>query len=55
VKEDAMGDVTPMMPPETWAALERLLGVARADTHQARYAAISSWRGGTPATLAALI
>ena len=28
-----------MMPPATWAALERLLEVARADTHQARYAA----------------
>jgi hypothetical protein len=31
-----MGDVTPMMPPATWAALERLLDVARSDTHQAR-------------------
>jgi hypothetical protein len=34
-----MGEVTPMMPPPTWAALERLLEVARADTHQARYVA----------------
>jgi len=39
VKEDAMGEVTPMMAPEKWAALERLLEVARTDTHQARYAA----------------
>lgn len=31
-----MGDVVPMMPAETFAALERLLEVARADTHQAR-------------------
>lgn len=28
-----------MMEPATWAALERLLKVARGDTHQARYAA----------------
>jgi len=34
-----MGDVVPMMPAETFAALERLLEVARADTHQARYVA----------------
>jgi hypothetical protein len=27
-----MGGLTPMMPPPTWAALERLLEVARADT-----------------------
>jgi hypothetical protein len=33
-----MGEVTPISPPATWAALERLLEVARADTHQARYA-----------------
>ena len=50
-----MGEVTPMMPPETWATLERLLEVARADTHQARTPPISSWRGGTPAPLAASI
>jgi len=49
VKEGATGEVTPMMPPETWAALERLLGVARADTHQARYAAdflLAWWNAG---------
>ena len=34
-----MSNVTPMMPTTVWAALERLLEVARADTHQARYAA----------------
>lgn len=35
-----------MMPPATWAALERLLEVARADTHQARYVAnfLLAWR-----------
>lgn len=44
-----MSNVTPMMPSAVWAALERLLEVARADTHQAGYAAISSWPGGTPA------
>lgn len=42
-----MADVVPMMPAETFAALERLLEVARADTHQARYVANSSWPGGT--------
>jgi hypothetical protein len=38
-----------MMPPTTWAALERLLEVARADTHQARYAAnflLAWWNAG---------
>ena len=34
-----MGDLVPMMPAPVWSALERLLGVARADTHQARYVA----------------
>ena len=34
-----MGDLTPMMPRPVWSALERLLEVARADTHQARYCA----------------
>lgn len=41
-----MGELTPMMPP---AALERLLEVARADTHQARYAAnflLAWWNAG---------
>lgn len=44
-----MGELTPMMPPATWAALERLLDVARADTHQARYAAnflLAWWNAG---------
>lgn len=44
-----MGDVTPLMPAATWAALERLLEVARADTHQARYAAnflLAWWNAG---------
>jgi hypothetical protein len=44
-----MGELTPMMPPATWAALERLLEVARADTHQARYAAnflLAWWNAG---------
>ena len=34
-----MGELVPMMPADTWAALERLLEVASADTHQARYVA----------------
>lgn len=37
------------MPPATWAALERLLALARADTHQARYAAnflLAWWNAG---------
>ena len=44
-----MGDVLPMMAAETFAALERLLEVARADTHQARYAAnflLAWWNAG---------
>jgi ABC-type glycerol-3-phosphate transport system substrate-binding protein len=44
-----MGEVTPMMPPATWTALERLLEVARADTHQARYVAnflLAWWNAG---------
>ncbi len=44
-----MGELTPMMPPATWAALERLMEVARADTHQARYAAnflLAWWNAG---------
>jgi hypothetical protein len=44
-----MGELTPMMPPPTGAALERLLEVARADTHQARYAAnflLAWWNAG---------
>ncbi len=38
-----------MMPPATWAALERLLDVARSDTHQARYVAnflLALWNAG---------
>ena len=31
--------VQPMMPNDDWAALKRLLEVARHDTHQARYCA----------------
>lgn len=44
-----MGNVTPMMPSAVWAALERLLEVARADTHQARYVAnflLAWWNAG---------
>lgn len=44
-----MGDLVPMMPPTTWSALERLLEVARADTHQAGYAAnflLAWWNAG---------
>ena len=44
-----MGELVPMMPTATWAALERLLEVARADTHQARYAAnflLAWWNAG---------
>ena len=44
-----MSNVTPMMPSAVWAALERLLDVARADTHQARYAAnflLAWWNAG---------
>jgi hypothetical protein len=44
-----MNEVTPMMPPGTWAAFERLLEVARADTPQARDAAnvlLAWWNAG---------
>ncbi len=44
-----MGELTPMMPPPTWIALERLLEVARADTQQTRYAAnflLTWWNAG---------
>ena len=44
-----MGEVTTMMPAAARAALERLLDVARADTHQARYAAnflLAWWNAG---------
>jgi len=44
-----MGDVTPLMPAAVRAALERLLEVAQADTHQARYAAnflLAWWNAG---------
>ena len=37
------------MEPATWATLERLLDVARGDTHQARYAAnflLAWWNAG---------
>ena len=44
-----MSDITPFMPPDIWAALERLMEVARADTHQARCAAnflLTWWNAG---------
>jgi hypothetical protein len=37
------------MEPATWAALERLIEVARGDTHQSRYAAnflLAWWNAG---------
>ena len=49
MRSETRGEVTPMMPPPNWAALERLLDVARADTHQARYAAnflLAWWNAG---------
>lgn len=44
-----MAAVTPLMEPATWSALERLLDVARGDTHQSRYAAnflLAWWNAG---------
>lgn len=34
-----MSTVVPAMPKRVWAALERLIEVARGDTHQSRYTA----------------
>lgn len=44
-----MGEVTPFVPPDVGEALERLLEVARVDTHQARYVAnflLAWWNAG---------
>lgn len=44
-----MSEVVPMMDRSTWSALERLLAVARGDTHQSRYVAnflLAWWNAG---------
>jgi len=44
-----MSPPIPLIDPPTWAALERLLEIARGDTHQSRYVAnflLAWWNAG---------